>query len=829
MCNLQFRGGAAVSAVFAALVCVRSASAVVVDGETYDATTGYVLMTGNDSGSFSSITGAVHWTTKKIPEPGTNYFVQSGMVLRTPKNGNTDAFPLVTFAGDSLTLGGGQITHCLNSGMGETKAPGVQWDDLRILGGKYVAGCQLNVIRDSKITFVHSPSLGAVKFEDNQTADGSAGSGIYFRNTSFSSTSEDATAIFFNSAATSVRGVVFRNCDFTGFTGTLQFGMAGMKQTYADFGDDTVHGTVVIATNAELRAVRNRNPKLDKVEIRPGGVIELPDTGASLKIGVLHGDGGVIRPKSASDIVCMDVTGELTFDSPFLISSGFGYDMTTGTAQTVATPIMTLPEGTVVPDGAFACVPVAGGLPNIVATSENVDGKVRLSIAKKEIVTVKVRDSSKNGGSSFKEAKASNWSDGRQPHPGADYVIGLSGNGNQLMTYDTTGAAVVSDGACLFAGDSFTVLGNGTLALCEVHLNVFSNLTAVAGGTISAFTSRDVPNVLRGNTLTLLPSSAAAAMISCQNGAWIVVEHELMGSADLDICRHSNAGSMSQCRVDLTAISTNYTGRIAVACGGWRTQTNWEGNNMTRQVTLGVSDARCLGGPLPSFAYDALRVRDCQIFAVTNDVTFTDQTRGLFIDGCARFDVASGATLKLTQPLTFAGKLRKEGAGTLALGGTLAFTDERLADPAGLDGTNVLEMVAGALKPCSKTGANGLAITFASGASLALDVMPADSDVAKYGLYDVLAETPVALDSGASSIPLTFDADGIQVPDATYELGVATVKTRALAAALKDSLAPVRPWKNYVVELSLRDNPEDGGSCTVVATVRQSGMAVLFR
>ena len=110
------------------------------------------------------------------------------------------------------------------------------------------------------------------------------------------------------------------------------------------------------------------------------------------------------------------------------------------------------------------------------------------------------------------------------------------------MTGDTTGAANAAAGACMFAGDSFTVLG-GTMALCDVYLNVFSNLTVVAGGTISAFTGQGRANVLRGNTLTLLQSSTSpSALISCQGGAWLVVENELLGSADLDIGFESPLG-----------------------------------------------------------------------------------------------------------------------------------------------------------------------------------------------------------------------------------------------------------------------------------------------
>lgn len=826
---------AGVPPVFVAIalaIVARSAAAVVVDGVAYDATTGYVLMSANDTGEYSSVTGALHWVGQtEPPQPDKNYFIQTSKILRTPKNGNTAAFPLLTFAGQSLTLGGGQITHALNSGMGEDKTPGIAWGNLRILGGKYIAGCQLNVIKNSQISFVPT-SLGPVEFDFNQTSPGTKGTGLYFRQTTFSNTSSGATAIFYNSKRTDSTGIIFRDCDFSGFNGSFQFGKQGIgTSTYADFGNGTVFpGTVVIETNAEFHATATSGSlTLDALTIKQGGVFYFPKTDVTLNVGTLRNeDGRMVSLDSASAPGIVNVTNNFVTDRT-LVLSGFGYTVTTGTAQTASIPFMSVPEGTTIHDGLFEYKPVSGGLPNIVVSSETVGGTICLSVAKKEIETIKNRDSSANGGSSFQESRTSNWSDGRQPHSGVDYVVGLSGYGNQLMTGDTTGAANAAAGACMFAGDSFTVLG-GTLALCDVYLNVFSNLTVVAGGTISAFTGQGRANVLRGNTLTLLQSSTSpSALISCQGGAWLVVENELLGSADLDICRHSNASKMYACLIDLRALNTNYTGRITLACGGWRTGTNWEGDNMSRQVTLNVDDARNLGGPLASFTYDALRVRDCQILSVTNDVAFTEQTRGLFIDGCARFNVASGKTLTLAQPLTFAGKLRKEGAGMLAMGGTVAFTADRLSDPDGLDGTNVLEVVEGYVKPLSKTAADGLALTFENGTSLALDIAPSNADMAQYGLYNVKADAPVTLAEGMSTLPVTLNTDGIVEPAPVYEVALATVKDRTLATALKGRLSVTKPWPNYVAELSLRDNPDDGNSCTVVARIRLAGLTVIFR
>ena len=378
-------------------VAVWGAEAVVIDGVTYDDTTGYVLMSADDSGEYSSVTGAVRWIGQtEPPRSGKKYFIQPGKTLRTPKNGNA-AFPLLAFAGDSLTLGGGQITHALNSGMGEDQTPGVKWGNMRLLGGKYVAGCHLNVIRESNLAFVPT-SLGPVEFDYNQTNAGSKGTGLYFRQTAFSGTGLDATAIFYNSRRADSTGIVFRNCDFSGFTGTFQFGKQGIgTSTYADFGNGTAFpGTVVIEANAGFRATATSGSlSFAALRIASGGILYLPKAGVAVSVGTLRNEDGTLVSQSGNSTTLpgiVDVTDALVLDTPLVIA-GFGYSVSTGTTQTAAIPFMTLPEGTSVPDGLFEYKPVSGGLPNIAVTSETVGGKVRLSVAKKEIVTIKTRDS----------------------------------------------------------------------------------------------------------------------------------------------------------------------------------------------------------------------------------------------------------------------------------------------------------------------------------------------------------------------------------------------------------------------------------------------------
>ena len=166
--------------------------------------------------------------------------------------------------------------------------------------------------------------------------------------------------------------------------------------TYADFGSGTVFpGTAVIATNAQFLATTSSGTlSLDTIRIEQGGQFWFPKTGVTLNVGTLwNKDGRMANQSNGSAPGIVNVTNNLVTDRTFVLS-GFGYNLSTGMAQTVAMPFMTVPEGTSIPDGFFEYQPVLSGLPHIVVTSETIDGKIRLSVAKKEIETIKVRDSS---------------------------------------------------------------------------------------------------------------------------------------------------------------------------------------------------------------------------------------------------------------------------------------------------------------------------------------------------------------------------------------------------------------------------------------------------
>ena len=198
----------------------------------------------------------------------------------------------------------------------------------------------------------------------------------------------------------------------------------------------------------------------------------------------------------------------------------------------------------------------------------------------------------------------------------------------------------------------------------------------------------------------------------------------------------------------LTGTNSAFSGRLAV--------TN-DRNTPSTNTTLTVSDVRALGGARTSFAYNALSLAKCSRLDVTGSINFSEPTRGVYFSGSNYVNIANAAhTLTLASQTTLAGTLIKEGAGTLALGGTLKFTSSQSDTP--VEGTNILQLSAGRVKPVSKTGADGLAITFASGTGLRLaPLAEADADVLRYGLYDVKWATPFDLTATGGKLDVALD------------------------------------------------------------------------
>jgi hypothetical protein len=149
----------------------------------------------------------------------------------------------------------------------------------------------------------------------------------------------------------------------------------------------------------------------------------------------------------------------------------------------------------------------------------------------------------------------------------------------------------------------------------------------------------------------------------------------------------------------------------------------------------------------------------------------------VYFEGNAYVKIPNAShTLTLATQTTMAGTLVKEGAGTLALGGVLKFTKNQNNEP--LEGTNILRVAEGCIKPASKSGADGLAIAFAADTALALSPLAeTDADVAQFGLYNEKWTEPFDLTDSDGKLEVKLDLpEDLPI---SFSFGVCTVSATA--------------------------------------------------
>ena len=253
------------------------------------------------------------------------------------------------------------------------------------------------------------------------------------------------------------------------------------------------------------------------------------------------------------------------------------------------------------------------------------------------------------------------------------------------------------------------------------------------------------------------------------------------------------------------------------------------------------ADPLCFGGPLPAFAYDALTITKMSRLITTNEVTFSDMTRGWLLSGIAQLETtAEGDSLTLLQPVTVNGCVYKQGAGTLAMGGTMKFLDAEgaLTDTPPDDASKrTLFVQGGAIKPLSADSFNGLDIVFSNSVNVAgvnvtdvaldIDLDAEDADLRAYGLRNTKSPSPLALSlaGGATKVPVRLLADAADI-SGTYTVGVMTVKSTVAdeTFAKLDILKP----EGFKVERRVTVDAEAGTS-TLVVTIKQHGFKVILR
>ena len=365
----------------------------------------------------------------------------------------------------------------------------------------------------------------------------------------------------------------------------------------------------------------------------------------------------------------------------------------------------------------------------------------------------------------------------------------------------------------VFSGKSLVLCGRDILFACrKLTVNDFHIMNAAE----LRFWSQSAIDLYGKITLSNPASSGTALELLQAYDYTANIHSDISGSAGIKIIGALKNGSSrpSSGTVILSGMNTAFTGKISLTneCGSVGTN-----------ITLRVSDIRALGGPMSAFAYNAYSFQDWSRFQADADLAIVDSTRGVYFEGNTYVKIPNAAhTLTLATQTTMAGTLVKEGAGTLALGGVLKFTKNLADDP--LEGTNILRVAEGFIKPASKTGADGLAIAFASGTALALSPLSeTDADVAQFGLYNEKWAEPFDLTDSDGKLEVKLDLPDDLPP--TFSFGVCTVSASAGESLRGKIVLPkLNRYSCSVSESSIED-----GTVTFTATYTRPAFTISIR
>lgn len=235
-------------------------------------------------------------------------------------------------------------------------------------------------------------------------------------------------------------------------------------------------------------------------------------------------------------------------------------------------------------------------------------------------------------------------------------------------------------------------------------------------------------------------------------------------------------------------------------------------------LTIFVNEGKSLGGPMPEVTADGVTFTDYAILATyQKDVVIDEATRGFTFLGFASVNTVTNS-ITIKSPLCINGRLRKIGANTLALGcETTVGTGV---------GSNLLQVVAGTLKPMSVNCLNGVAVNFASGTKLALDAATDDADFATYGFVDG-CENAVTVEDVALPVSVTLPFAAVEGRK-SVEQAICTVPD-AVAQSLKSKFVLDRA-RGYSCKVDTRPaTGEHFGLTTVFATFEPKGITIIVR
>ena len=449
-------------------------------------------------------------------------------------------------------------------------------------------------------------------------------------------------------------------------------------------------------------------------------------------------------------------------------------------------------------------------------------------------------DMSLNADASSSMTNAATWADGDVVHSGAHYNFNLQHKNIRTLwnpegSYEFPGASLT-----LGAKNSTFILASREVWCPVFYAGNYENLKLYCAEASDVTFHGDIYTVYRNSQ-----EQERNLRIRIYNNHCFTLDGELKGSGDVLFMAGTSASSFKGSQrgdFALAGKSEDFSGKITLASDASADDRKW--SNAEPYAHVWYSDPACFGGPLDAFAYDALKIEEMSRLITTNDVAFTDTTRGLFLSGIAQLETPEATdSLTLLQPVTVNGRVYKQGAGTLAMGGELKFIDAenaRTDTPPDDAAKRTLYVQGGVLKPLAADALNGLDIVFSNSVNVAgvnmadvaieLDLDTEDALLKAYGLRNTKSPSPLALSlaGGATKVPVRLLSDRTSA-DGAFSVGVMTVKSE-IANETFAKLDIRKPEGLASIHMSRKVVPDaEAGTSTLVVTFKHTGFGVVVR
>ncbi len=407
------------------------------------------------------------------------------------------------------------------------------------------------------------------------------------------------------------------------------------------------------------------------------------------------------------------------------------------------------------------------------------------------------------------------WADGYAPTKDKDYIVdattaGASGTGaNQGLR-----TGVNNSGTAEFAGGSLTFKGNANYVakfILKAKTTVVSNLvfqgsTEIAPAAYSG-TGQDHIHTLDG-ALDIRKNSTVNISPAYQRG--ITIASDISGYGDIAASFGSNGTKFT---VGLEGDNSAWRGTLDIDATG---------ENAAQYTTLYANSSESLGGDCVSFKEKGLSLRGIVMFNPTNTVTLVGANRGVWLEGSdVVLKVEDGNTLTIDSPVSWVGAVKKDGAGTLALGCV------RRPDSGDEDWSYSLAVAAGSVKATTTNGVNGVKVALSSGTSIAVEAgHAAGTPLGDFGYYNVDRDDPFDLTGCDGTLAVTVeDVNGTIAAGERTIVNLLTVSSAAADALEGHVTAATAAGKKGVVTRNAADSQ---GRVTFTAVFNIKGLIISF-